>query len=979
MILKEFVLLNVKPDDYYAKRFPRWNPRVRGNIRCPFHSDNSPSLAISLRGGGAHCHASTCGKSIGNIVHFESQLKEETEIIVVRKLYREFIRKTVSPKLIAEYKDNLCQNQNYLLKIKKEMGLTLLSVKSNNLGLCLKSNRITIPIYDGFNQCVNIRFYKLPSERTSNDKAKIYNLDGYGGLDLFPYPKMETLEPTTPLFFMASEKEALLAIQEGLRAFTTTTGEGSWNPDWNHLIQDRDIFLVFDRDAGGEAASIKMEKEFALVANVRSIKLPFVSSRSDYKDFADWILKEKHKVDELRLLSKSSRTNRTESKSSPHHSSKRLDEVYDEPNFRSNGSRNVSAGIPPSGQAHSNYPKLPEFFSQELFDLSKVSSRSELLNKRIRTQGIVAAKAPNTFSIPWKFKITAHSRPAFEFELPMGRHLLMFIRSTDTSILHLMQKMVGCGDKASIEPIAWLTATEVEIIPTAVVDQDVPYVIQRCYYFGSRIEANIPYYLEIIPTSEIRTQETIGIITSFIALSKSIDKFELTPETEADLSYFWAEGGQVWDKLKSLANEISTNYTRIYSRLDWHLVALLSWSSPIGFRFPNDPKLHRGWINSLALGDTETGKSEVTKKFRELFQCGSFVSSENCTYAGLIGGVFKMGSGQFMLRWGRVPLSDKQLVILEELSGLSIDEISNMSDVRSSGVARLDKGGISSEVNARTRLLCLSNVRSQTKNLSSYIYGVKAIQELIGHGEDIARFDLITTLTDREVSNQIINANFASNAKQSDGDRVQPDQLQKLIHFIWSLTPEQILITNEAYEACLETTKKLATEYHPSIPIFKGGSGRFKLARIATSIACLQFAWNGTAIEVRATHIAAAAHLLRTIYNKQSFGYREYSLQMFSRESIGDPKVLRKAFKENLSAARLPKVISTMIHMTKFDRNELCGIAGIGLFAADQLISAMANEHAIRKGDDQGWEIEPAGKRFLEQLKLNGKSLSTKP
>lgn len=951
MTLKEYVIQKIKPDDYYAKRFPNWNPRVRGNIRCPFHSDDSPSLAIGLRNGGAHCHGARCGKSIGNIVHFESELKSVSEDITCRRLYSEFIRKIVSKKVIQEYRQALCENQNQVIKIKKEMGLNAESQLRFSIGWDEKSMRITIPIFDEFSQCVNVRFYKLPSERGPNDKAKIYNLDGYGGLDLFPFPK--TANKSTPLFFMASEKEAMLAIQLGLAAFTTTSGEGSWNPDWNPLMQDRDVYLVFDKDEGGRAAADRIEKAFALDANVKTIWLPFNQQRPDRKDFADWILKEKHSIDELRPLLKSSTGQRELSSNT-----NRLTQVYDRTSAEPHGTR-----VPPSVHA---FPELPDFYSEEQFDLSKISSRSELLNKRIKTQGIVAAKSPNTFSIPWKFKIKAKNTIETEYEMPIGRHLLMFIRSSDTSILSCIQKLMGLSNGTIIEPLAYLTATEVEIIPTAVVDQDVPYVVQRCYYFGDRIESNIPYYLEVIPTSEIRTQETIGIITKFIPLSKSIDKFELTPEVEADLSFFQTD--DPWKKLKEIANEVSRNYSRIFNRVDWHMVALLTWASPIGFRFPNDNRLQRGWINSLALGDTQTGKSEVAIALRSLFQCGVFVNSENCTYVGLVGGAIKMGSGQLMLRWGRIPLSDKQLVVLEELSGLSVTEIANMSDVRSGGIARLDKGGINSETNARTRLLCLSNVRAERKNLSNYLFGVYAIRELIGHGEDIARFDLITTLTDREVSTEIINANqknFALNAKDNCP---APDQFQKLIHFIWSLTPDQIYFTDEAYEACLAGTKKLSLEYHPSIPIFKGGSGRYKLGRIAAAIACFQFSWNGKQVEVKSSHVVAAERLLRLTYNKPSFGYSEYSKQMFSREEIKEPKVLRLAFRNTISTSRLSKVLKTLIHSTRFTREEFVAICGIPSIYGDRLISALVNEHAIRKGDGPVWEIEPAGKKFLDDL-----------
>lgn len=951
--LKQFIIEKVDPTEYYAKRFPKWDKRSRENVTCPFHEDGArPNLAVALRNGGARCHSSRCAKSIGNIIHFESELYGLREAVVCRRLYTEFIRPIVGRKTLARYQDFLSINTHYVLKIKKEMGLSYASIKRFSIGLDEQSHRITIPVFDAYNQCVNVRFYRLPSERTPKDTAKLYNLDGHGSNDLFPWPAVETFDKNQPLFIMASEKEAMLALQDGYDAIASTSGEDKWNEDWNVVARKRDVVLVFDMDAGGAAARKRVAPLVRPCAkSVTSIKLPFRQKRKDRKDYADWRLKEKHQPDELRKLV---------SRTIPKNKHRDADD-----SDRHSASHNGTSS--PEGK-EVGYPELPPFATKELLDVSSISSRSDLLNRRIRAQGIVAAKSPNTFTVPWKFQITIKHRPPFFYEIPMGRDLLRFVKSPDGAILQSVQNLIGTA-AAEIVPHEYLTATEIEIIPTAVSDRDVPYTVQRCYYFGERIESNTPYLFDIIPTSEIRSQETIGIITKITPLSKSIDEFKLTAEMQADLSVFHpTEGEGVWDKLVAVCNEITYRHTRVYNRLDWTIAAVLTWASPIGWRFPNDPDLQRGWLNTLALGDTETGKSKVCKALRLLFNCGVFVSGENCTFAGLIGGAIKMGSGQLMLRWGRIPLSDKQLVVLEELSGLSVDEISNMSDVRSSGVARLDKGGINSETSSRTRLICLSNARSTKRSLSSYLFGVHAVHELIGHGEDIARFDLITTLTDREVSIGVINAK--SFATIANSDAIATDQFQKLIHFIWALKPEQIHFTEDAYFACLDHTKRLSEIYHPSIPVFKGGSGRFKLGRIAAAIACFQFSWDDSTsrIVVTTAHVDAASRLLELIYRKPSLGYLQYSQQMFDRENVKDEALLRKTLKQKVGQASLPKVIESLLHATRFSNEDLCAIAGTQRMHADQLIGVMLRERAIKKGEHNVWEITPAGKTFFEKF-----------
>lgn len=952
-MLKQYVLAHVKPDDYYSKRFPEWNAHSRSNVKCIFHEgDSNPSLSIGLKNGGAHCHASSCGISIGNIIHFEAQLKGIPEKIAAKNLYREFVRPIISKNIVDELKQNLYANTSYILKIRKDIGLTFPTIRHFNLGLHEESHRITIPIYDEFGYCINIRYYRLPSERQKGNEAKIYNhKKGYNKLDIFPHPRSLKFKRGELVYFMAAEKESMLAYQMHISACSSTCGEGSWNPEWNIYFEHNPIAIIFGRDKAGVESSKKLALQIASYGlSCYTIQLPFKTSRADRKDFADWVIKEHGSVRKLQSLQ-----NEWKRK------------------HKSSAPKNGSHPIPPSESSatiriEQDKPQLPDFVSEEIIDLVQISSNSNLLNGRIKTQGIVAAKSQNTYSIPWKFNVEVKGRN-FTYKIPIGRELMRFVGASDATIIETIRRMVG-SNTAQISPLEYITISHVEVIPTAVVDRDVPYVVQKCYYIGNRIEANVPYYMEVIPAAEIRSQETIGIITYINPLSKSIEKFELTPEIEADLSAFQPEGGNVWQKLISLADEICQFHTHIYSRLDLHLIALLSWCSPIGYKFPGEDHIERGWINSLVLGDTETGKSKVTKTLQQLFNCGVFVNAENCTYVGLIGGAIKSNNGQLMLRWGRIPLSDKQLVILEELSGLSIEEISNMSDVRSSGIARLDKGGINSETNSRTRLICLSNVRSAKRNLSTYLYGVSAVQELIGHGEDIARFDLITTLVDKEVSIELINSSqFATVAKNG---RVSPeivaDQYRKLIHFIWSLTPNQIVFNEQAYEECLSSTRRLSEDYHSYIPIFKGGSGRYKLGRIAAAIACLQFSYKRGTIEVTRKHVEAAVKLLRMIYDKTSFGYKEYSGQMFDREKLKDSKFLRRTLEARIPENKLSKVLESLIHLTRFSTDELSSIAGINRTYADQVIGTMIRERALRKGEANTWEITPAGKAFMEKM-----------
>lgn len=938
MELKSHVIATVSPETYYQRRFRDWTPISRPNQICPWHEDHKPSLSIGLSGGGARCHA--CDKALGNIVHFESQLTDCDESVAASRLYSEFIRPLVKDEILASLQSGW--SARITTALLRDTGITASGIELFALGWCTKSNRLAVPIFDRWEQLVNIRLYKPAYWRSAKeDSLKVLNLKGYGGCDLFSWPHFSEFVLSKPVFIMPSEKEMIIGMQFGLQCVCATSGENAWPAEWSEWFVGYDIAIVAQRDKVGREAAEKKLASLQTVANFCTV----IEPPTQLKDFADFVVKEAGQGLHLLAVFEGKRKLATSSSAVE---------------VATAQSTNPSAKF----LSESTSPVLPKRYSEELVDLASVGNRPEMLNQIVRTTGIIAAKATSTYTIPWRFKVRMKRDAQRFFAVPMGRRLLSFVRAGDGVIQDMLRQDLG-NDKAEVVPESFITATEVEVIPTASVDRDVPYVTQRCYFIGLRIEANVPYELEIIPTTDPRSQETVGIIVRATAIARAVEAATFSTEDVTSLQVFRPSNEEsVSEKLASIVEELSRYHTKIFNRPDWHIVALLTWLSPIGWEFPYEKETQRGWLNSLAVGDTQTGKSKVTQTLQRLLRAGSIINAENCTYVGLVGGAVKMGSGQFMLRWGRIPLCDKQLVVIEELSGLSVEEIANMSDVRSSGIARLDKGGLSAETNARTRLLALSNVRPVNRNLAGYLSGVKAVQELIGHGEDIARFDLIITLIDKEVSNEVINRPFSN---KGASNAISDSLWQLLCQFVWALKPSQIKITTDAYFACLDETNRLSAIYHPAVPVFKGGSGRYKIARVAAAIACLQFNWNGKVIQVREDHVLAAAEFLEGLYNKESFGYLEWSQQMFDRDGVKDIGVLDEKLCEVIrNSSKRGKVIETLIHSSQFTRDELCAVASLQISQADDMIGVMVRERVLRKGLANVWEVTPAGKAWMQ-------------
>ena len=952
--LKQYVIEKIESELYYASRFPRWNSRVKTNVACCFHSgDKKPSLSINLRNGGARCFASSCGVSIGNIVHFESTLKKISEQEAATNLYSEFIRPIVPIATLQLYKENLKHDPKLITNFTRATGLSAATINQFEIGYDLSSRRYTFPISNRFSSVVNIRFYRLKTVRKSTD-IKIYSLVRdkgtdkelrYGEMELFPWPAFRGYTASKPLFFVASEREAMLAIQLNLQAVCSTGGEGSWHDDWLELFTGYEIGVLFDQDKGGKKATEK------IIATLQSralcvvpITLPFPKGYKGDTDFDDWIINKHGNQFALANLFKAAK-----------------ETLQRNIHLSPLETRKV--------ELEGDQWDVPKFFDNEQHTLGEIRTRTDLLNHCVYTRGIIAAVASKSFDVPYKFKLKTKNGIQ-SHAVAIGRDLISFVNSSDSNIVETLSRIIGTP-VLEWKATAYIPISEVEVVPIVDVgtDNEGRYTVQRCYVLGKSIESNTPYELTVIPTTLPKSQEKICIVVSAVETSRAIDKWVFNEQENKSFAIFQPSRGQtVDDKLRQIADEIAANYTKIYSRPDWHIVSLLSWFCPLVWNFPGEPDLQRGWLNTLAIGDTQTGKSKVVATLQQLLKLGDIINAENCTFVGLVGGAIKTGSGQMMLRWGRIPLCDRKLVIIEELSGLRVEEISNMSEVRSRGIARLDKGGLASQTPARTRLIALSNVRPMQKNLAQYLSGVKAIQELIGHPEDISRFDLIVTLVDSEVSSDVIN----SPADESQETTFTPSLLQRLCQFAWSLKPHQICFSDDAYHYCLEWTKKMQEIYHPSVPIFKAASGRLLLARIGAAIATLQFSWDGKAIIIEKEHIEAAVNLLRGLYDKPSFGYLEYSLQMQDRETIKSLDDLNKSIRSNVKPAILTAVLENLVHSAKFTRDELAAIGSMQTFQADDLIGAMLRSRVIRKGDANTWEITKPGEKWMAE-RLNHK------
>ncbi len=337
-------------------------------------------------------------------------------------------------------------------------------------------------------------------------------------------------------------------------------------------------------------------------------------------------------------------------------------------------------------------------------------------------------------------------------------------------------------------------------------------------------------------------------------------------------------------KLLDFDVEMSETGFGIYGRSYVATAGLLAYCSPLKFHFMNR-LLARGWLDILIIGDTRCGKTEIMSNLVRNIRLGEFFKCENTSFAGLVGGLHQVSTrAKWDIVWGKIPLNNGKLVVADEMSSLSIDVIGNMSALRSSGVAEVTKIQ-SGQTQAATRIVWISNPRSdangQARTMGAYQQGVRAIQELIGRPEDIARFDFAIAVATDDVPMDAINRNRPHKAYDAKWS-----ELRNLIRWVWQLQPKDVIFTQEATDAALTLAKEMSKEFSSNIPLVEPNEQRIRIARVSAAVAARCFSEIGGKLVVKAKHVEFAVWFMRRCFCAKPMAYDTYSKSANSEESF---------------------------------------------------------------------------------------------
>jgi hypothetical protein len=567
-------------------------------------------------------------------------------------------------------------------------------------------------------------------------------------------------------------------------------------------------------------------------------------------------------------------------------------------------------------------------------------------NKIISTNVMVAGKKSTPYIVPAKIEFSCWATQGCKkHECPLksiksgtlykeltnvSRELIQMCGVGDNNIRGIL-KDLSCIPLCSRYDIAVHESINVEellVIPMVEIDEEEEknrYVLRKIYSVGDvDIEENKYYKITGVVFPHPKTQEGTIMVKSAEPLQDVIESFEYNDNVKDSLRIFQPANPRnlesIARRLDSILDDLTYNVTRIVERSETLLGMLLVYHSVLKFRVPWDADPIRGWLETIVIGDTSTGKSAMAEKLMAYVKLGKRINAESTSRTGLTYKMEQNGSGSWYIVWGAWPLSDKELVWIDECSAIPKEEYGQMTLARSDGKLEV-KRAVTAETTCRVRAILSGNV-PLGKRLADFSQGVESLKQIFNN-EDIRRFDfsifMKSTDVELEKYNKILPT-FESNFSGED--------LKNNILFAWSRKVDDVIIEEEAADAILFYSTKLSKIYGNAtdVPLVSPSDQRNKFARITVALAALLHSVDetGEKIVVIKPHVEIIYNYLKTVYNAPGC-----ALNYYAKLAVKE---------ETLTLDQYKKLMEYLRNSVSFLKREYDFISFIRLFANQQYL-----------------------------------------
>lgn len=886
---------------------------------CPLHEEKTPSFTVNESTQEWFCHGCNQGGSVVEFLMLYYDITSDTAQYIAEYYAQRNVLPLPTEGEIEKYHRDLMARPSEIEHL-EEFGITEETLVKYKIGF--ESNRITIPVRNKDGRCVNIRKYLPEHRRVKGSKSpKCINIKGLGGLRYFP---RENLESGDTIYIVEGEKDCLAAISQG---YNTVTGTGGSNIPTRELamFQGKRVYLMLDNDAVGSASTVKYIKLLKdIAAEIYTVKLP----RKDY-------------ADTYRALGRVDLSEYTESVESQ---TRLLAKVE---------SAESSNAVP-------------------IEELSLIQSEFvDNLNTWFLLKGMsVVGTDPKIYTVPKRLRVccdnlkcarqcpVAATSEGIEVDVD-SRQLLRFIESGDAAQNSYVKELYSCKHVKS-EPVEFVNAQKVMFQETASFVEgldDATFESRYGVYIydGYRLAPTLKYSMEACRVTDPRSQQNY-----YVVRKATQERDSVAPSDSGYLEYFReiASGVDCFEQLIERHYEKWKPLLGIEGRPDLFAAIMLTYLSVTEIRWRGGTI--KGWLDSIVIGDTRTGKSQMLQRFVKTLKLGSYINGENSRKTGVVGGVQRFGDS-WVVSWGAIPMNDRGLLIVDEASGLSVEDFKELSSTRSSGAVTINKI-VKSEARARTRLIWASNPRSG-KNLADYYWkGYDAFQEFIPVAEDQARFDLVVTAAREDVKR------LEGIPEARVEDEIDLDLYRNLVNFAWEVRADDIIIPAKVVEFIDTESRKLGEKYGGG-PLVVEVAVHEKLLRLSVAIAVLCGSVNLSDVTVSVKHVSYAVQMLSSTLEKKSFGYAEYI-----DESKRAVRELDKSISFIKGVCATYPAMSVLLSSNSFRGSQMSEVLGLDRGEHAKLLSELLQRGLIHLGRSGYYTPDKFMVEMVKQIIQGGES-----
>lgn len=486
------------------------------------------------------------------------------------------------------------------------------------------------------------------------------------------------------------------------------------------------------------------------------------------------------------------------------------------------------------------------------------------------------------------------------------------------------------------------------------------------YSLDTKLESGKKYLVtyKLVP-HPYKGQQITMLITKAVQASDSVSNFKLTEETKQSLELFRSIPGTVTEKIKSLVEKVKGIIG--YNGNDTLIQTIdLAYHTALEFNFGNFKNV-RGYLDTLIVGESRVGKSSTAESLRTTYELGMFTSlaGNSATIPGLVGGSNKTNGGSYQTRAGIIPQNHKGLIIFEEFGKSNANVVTELTDIRSSNEVRITRVAGTITLPAMVRMIALTNVKAQKgaiKPIASYPNGLSIITELVGTAEDIARYDLMLVLSDK--GSNIIDPFWTPETP------FEKEVYQTRVRWVWSRSPEQIIIDREVGNHIIAKSNELNAKYDCHIKIF-GTEAWKKISRLAIAVAGYVVSTddNYENIIVTKEHVDYAVNFFIAIYDNPTFKLKEY-VEHERRYSVIDQEGIT-----NLQDVytKYPALIMQLENSAQASKQTLAATTGLSMDDLNKALARLTSGLFIRFTN---YDIIPTERFRLGVAQINKGTIS---